>query len=64
MKIRRVIFNFEPYIVKDFGKNNLNLHIVSFKVFNNRGKFMSEIWNIYHLHLEILNFSISIDYEI
>ena len=64
MKVRRIIINFEPYIIKEFGKRNLNLHLVDFKIFNNRGSFMREEWNIFHIYFELLNFSISIDYEI
>lgn len=63
-KIRRIRFGFESYILKEFNKINLNLHLIEFKIFNNRGSFMREEWTIYHLYFELLNFSISIDYEI
>jgi hypothetical protein len=63
-KIRRITFRHESYIIREFSKLNFNLHVINFKIFNNRGRFMQEDWNIYHLYFEILNFSVSIDYEI
>lgn len=64
MKIRRIIINFEPYIIKEFGKRNLNLHLVNFKIFNNRSCFMREEWNIFRIDFKLLNFNININYEI
>lgn len=64
MKIRRIIPRFEPFIIKNFGKRSINLNLIDFKIFNSRGRFMNEKWNILHIYFELLNFSISIDYEI
>jgi hypothetical protein len=63
-KIRDIRFRFEPPIVKEFLRYNVNFNFIDLKFFVNRGAYMQEEWTMYHLHLELLNFSISINYEI
>ena len=63
-KLRRIRFRFEPPIVKEFKRYNVNFNFIDLKFFLNRGSYMQEDWTVYHLYFELLNFSISIDYEI
>lgn len=63
-KIRRIKFRFEPPVVKEFARYNVNFNFIDLKFFSNRGSYMQEEWTMYHLYFELLNFSISIDYEI
>ena len=63
-KIRKIRFRSEPPIVKEFARYNINFNFIDLKFFLNRGFYMQEDWTMYHLYFELLNFSISIDYEI
>lgn len=63
-KIRKIRFNFEPYITKEFGRYSINFELIKLFVRSTRGMFANQKWSIYHFYFELLNFSIDIDYEV